>query len=155
MKKWLLEYFKSFTFNTCPHQPLPSMYGLLVAIHEDKNAETRVFHTATPVSLHWQKKVKFDLLQDEALCVIWKLPYVKPTRWCHRIVMRKHDGSPFSLLNKYGQRETFSSESSFHIARRISGNTWKTFCDAWNECRSTRFRWTFKNLHHSIWSIQR
>ena len=152
MEKWLLEYFKSSTFNTCPHQPLPSMSGPPVAIHVDENAKPRAFHTATPVPLHWQEKVKFDLLQDEALGVIEKVPYGEPTRWCHRMVItRKHDGSPrrtvdLSPLNKHCLRESFSSESPFHIARRIPGNTWKTVCDAWNGYHSVPLRDSDKHL---------
>ena len=82
MDKWLLEYFKSSTFNTCPHQPLPSMSGApVVAIHVDENDKAKAFHAATQVPLHWQQNVKFDLLQDEALGVIEKVPYGEPTRW--------------------------------------------------------------------------
>ena len=81
MEKWLLEYLKSSTFTTCPHQPLPSMSGPPVVIHADENANPRAFHTATPVPLHWQEKFKFDLLQDEALDVIEKVPYGEPIKW--------------------------------------------------------------------------
>ena len=93
MEIWLLEYSKSSTFNTCPHQPLPSMSG--PPIHGDEIAKPSAIHTATPVPLHCQEKVKFDLLQDEALGVMEKVPYGEPTKWCLRMVITgKHDGSP-------------------------------------------------------------
>ena len=58
--------------------------------------------------------------------------------WCHRIVVtRKQNGSPrrtvdVSTLNKRCAPETFSSESSFHLARRVPGESWKTVADVWN-----------------------
>ena len=53
------------------------------------------------------------------------------------VVTRKHDGTPrrtvdLSPLNQFCKRETFASESPFHLARRIPRGTWKTVCDAWN-----------------------
>ena len=102
--------------------------------------------------LHWQDKVKSDLLRDESLGVIEKVPYGEPVKWCHRMVVtRKHDGSPrrtvdLSPLNKHCRRETFASESPFHIARRIPCDTWKTVCDAWNGYHSVPLREEDKHL---------
>ena len=53
------------------------------------------------------------------------------------VITRKHDWSPrrtvnLSPLNKHCKRETFATESPFHIARRVPKNTWKTVTDAWN-----------------------
>ena len=93
-----------------------------------------------------------DLLRDEALGVIERVPYGEPVTWCHRMVVtRKHDGSPrrtvdLSPLNKFCRRETFASETPFHMARKVPGNTWKTVTDAWNGFHSVPIRESDKNL---------
>ena len=61
------------------------------------------------------------------------------------VVTRKHDGSPhrtvdLSPLNKFCQRETFATESPFHLARCIPGDTWKTVTDSWNGYHSVPLR---------------
>ena len=95
MREWLLDRFKSSTFNTCPHTPLPAMIGPPIEMHVDESAKPKACHTAAPVALHWQDQVHKDLLRDEALGVIEKVPYDEPVTWCHRMVVtRKHDGSP-------------------------------------------------------------
>ena len=138
MKQWLLERYSSSTFNTCPHRPLPSMMGPPIEIHIDEASTPRICHTPAPVPMHWQQKVHEDLLRDEALGVIEKVPYGEPVTWCHRMVVtRKHDGSPrrtvdLSPLNKFCRRETYASDTPFHKARRVPGNTWKSVTDAWN-----------------------
>lgn len=146
MKNWLMENFKSSTFNVCPHRPLQAMSGPPIKIHIDKCAEPRVCNTPAPVPLHWQQQVEEDLRRDEALGILEKVPYGVPVTWCHRMVVtRKHDGSPrrtvdLSPLNKFCRRETHSAESPFHLARRIPGQTWKTVCDAWNGYHSVPLR---------------
>ena len=68
--------------------------------------------------------------------------------WCHRMVVtRKHDGSPrrtvdLSHLNyKHCERETFCSESPFHLARiKVPQATWKTVTDGWNGYHSVPLR---------------
>ncbi|KAJ8335347.1 hypothetical protein SKAU_G00386890 [Synaphobranchus kaupii] len=138
MKDWLLERYASSTFNTCPHRALPCMEGPPIEMHVDPTATPRACHTAAGVPLHWQQRVYDDLLWDEALGVIERVPYGEPVTWCHRMVVtRKHDGSPrrtvdLSPLNKFCLRETFATESPFHLARRIPKGTWKTVTDAWN-----------------------
>ncbi len=110
-----------------------------------------VSHPAT-VPLHWQQKVHEDLLRDEALGVIERVPYGEPVAWCHRMVItRKHDGSPrrtvdLSPLNKHCQRSTFATESPFHLARRIPKDTWKTVTDAWNGYHSIPLRESDRHL---------
>ena len=87
-----------------------------------------------------------DLLRDEALGVIERVPYGEPVTWCHRMVItRKHDGSAcrtvdLSPLNKFCKRETFATETPFHLARRIPKDTWKTVADAWNGYHSVPLR---------------
>ena len=45
-----------------------------------------------------------------------------------------------SPLNKYCKRELYSTESPFHLARRIPQGTWKTVTDAWNGYHSVPLR---------------
>ena len=152
MEACLLQYFNSSTFNTCPHQSPPSMSGPHVTIYIDENAKPRAFHKTTPLPLHWQERAKADLLRDEALGVVETAPYGEPLLWCHRMVVtRKHDGTPcrtvdLSPLNKHCKRETFASESFFHIAKRVPGETCKTVCDAWNGYHSVPLRDEDKHL---------
>ena len=114
------------------------MLGPEIQIHIEKGVHPKACHTPTHIPIHWQEQVHADLLRDEALGVIERVPYGEPVDWCHRMVIsRKHDGSPhrtvdLSPLNRYCKRETYSSESPFQITRRVPGNTWKTVTDAWN-----------------------
>ena len=146
MKSWLLDRYASCTFNTCPHHALPCMEGPPVEIHIDPLATPKACHTAAKIPLHWQERVHHDLLRDEALGVIERVPYGEPVTWCHRMaITRKHDGSPrwtvdLSPLNKFCRRETFATESQFHLARRIPKDTWKTVTDAWNGYHSVPLR---------------
>lgn len=152
MKAWLLDRYSTSTFNTCPHRMLPCMEGPEVEIHIDPSATPKACHTPADVPLHWQKRVYEDLLRDEALGVIERVPYGEPVNWCHRMVVtRKHNGSPrrtvdLSPLNKFCKRETFASESPFHLARRIPQDTWKTVTDAWNGYHSVPLRETDRHL---------
>ena len=152
MKAWLIEYYGSSTFNTCPHRPLAAMAGPPVEIHLDPSAIPRACHTPANVPLHWQEAVHNDLLRDEALGVIEPVPYGEVTDWCHRMVVtRKHDGSPrrtvdLSPLNKFCKRETFATESPFVLARRIPKGTWKTVSDAWNGYHSVPLRESDRHL---------
>ena len=152
MKQWLLTRYAGSTFNTCPHRPLPCMAGPAVEIHLDPNAQPRACHTPASIPLHWQQRVHEDLLRDEALGVIEKVPYGEPVIWCHRLVVtRKHDGTPrrtvdLSPLNKHCKRETHSSDSPFHSARRVPRDTWKTVTDAWNGFHSVPLRQSDRHL---------
>ena len=107
MKTWLLERYASSTFNTCPHRPLQCMDVPPVEIHMESTATPKACHTPASIPLHWQQRVHEDLLRDEALGVIERVPYGEPVTWCHRMVIsRKHDGSPrrtvdLSPLNKF------------------------------------------------------
>ena len=152
MREWLLEYFGSFTFNICPHQHLPTMSGPPVEIHLKEETEPTARHKAIPIPLHWQEQVHNDLLRDEALGVIERVPIGEPVEWCHRMVVtRKHDGSPrrtvdLSPLNKHCKRETHNSEAPFHIVRRVPRRTWKTVTDAWNGYHSVQLRESDRHL---------
>ena len=107
-----------------------------IEIHVDPSAKLVAVHTPASIPLHWQDKVHENLLRDEAVGILERVPHGEPTLWCHRMVItRKHDGSPrrtvdFSSLNKFCRRETFAAEAPFKLARRIPRNTWKTVTDA-------------------------
>lgn len=152
MEEWLLNEFAASTFNTCPHRALPCMTGPPVEIHLKDDVHPKAVHTPAPIPVHWQEQVHADLLRDEALGVIEQVPYGEPVSWCHRMVVtRKHDGSPrrtvdLSPLNKHCKRETFASESPFHLARRVPTGTWKTVSDAWNGYHSVPLRESDRHL---------
>ena len=146
MREWLLNRFASSTFNTCPHRPLQQMAGPPMEIHINESAEPKVCEKAAHIPLHWQEKVHQDLIRDEALGVIERVPYGVTTTWCHRMVVtKKHNGNlrrtvDLSPLNRYCKRETHSAESPFRLARRIPHGTWKTVTDAWNGYHSVPLR---------------
>ena len=95
LQQWLLEYYKSSTFNTCEHQPLPLMDSVPMRLMVDPEAEPIAHHTPVPVPLHWQDQVKAGLDQDVALGVIEPVPVGKPVTWCHRMVVcAKKNGKP-------------------------------------------------------------
>lgn len=152
MRDWLLQRYSGSTFNTCPHQNLPTMTGPPVEIHLKDDARPVARHKPIPVPIHWQDQVRDDLFRDESLGVIERVPYGEPSQWCHRMVVtRKHDGSPrrtvdLSPLNKHCKRETHNAESPFHLARRIPRNTWKTVTDAWNGFHSVPLRESDRHL---------
>ena len=114
------------------------MSGPAIKIQIDKDANPKAFHTPAIIPIHWQEKVHSDLFRDVDLGVIEPVPCGEPVSWCHRMVItKKQDGSPrrtvdLSPLNKHCKRETFSTESPFHIIRRIPQSTWNTVTDAWN-----------------------
>ena len=104
------------------------MVGPPVDIHISDGVTPKAVHTPSPVPIHWQEQVKTDLLRDEALGVIEKVPYGEPVTWCHKMVVtRKHDGSPrrtvdLSPLNKHCKRKTFASESPFRLAWHLENS---------------------------------
>ena len=144
LEKFLLNYYASSTFNTCPHQPLPHMTGPPMKLMVDPKA-TPVAHTkAIPVPLHFNDAVKEDLDRDVRLGVVEPVPPNTATKWCHRMVVcAKKDSTPrrtvdFQALNKHACRETHHTPSPFHLARSVPHNMKKTICDAWNGYHSVR-----------------
>ena len=152
MKAWLLDRYSASTFNTCPHRALHAMAGPPVEIHVDPSAKPVAFHTPASIPLHWQDQVQKDLIRDEALGILERVPHGEPSIWCHRMVItRKHDGTPrrtvdLSPLNKFCKRETFATDSPFKLAHRIPCNTWKTVADAWNGYHSVPLRESDRHL---------
>ena len=113
--------------------PLPALHGRApVKIHLKDGATPKAVHTPALIPVHWQERVYHDIIRDELLGVIERVPHGEAVTWCHRMVVtRKQNGSPrrtvdLSPLNKHCARETFSSESPFHLARRMPGESWKT-----------------------------
>ena len=138
LQQWLLDYYKSSTFNTCEHQPLPLMDSVPMRLMVDPDAEPVAHHTPVPVPLHWQDQVKAVLDQDVALGVIEPVPVGEPVTWCHRMVVcAKKNGKPrrtvdFQALNLHATRETHHTQSPFHQARSVPSGTKKTVFDCWN-----------------------
>ena len=85
IKEWLLDYYGSSTFNTCPHQSLPVMSGPPMEIMVDPDAKPVVHHKPIPVPMHWQEQVKADLDRDVALDIIEPVPVGEPVIWCHQM----------------------------------------------------------------------
>ena len=146
LEKFLLDYYKASTFNTCSHQPLPLMEGPPLHLMIDPTAEPVAYHTPIPVPLHWQQQVKEGLDQDVRLGVLEEVPIGEPVTWCHRMVVcAKKNGKPrrtvdFQPLNAHATRETHHTPSPFHQARSVPHNKKKTVMDAWNGYHSVPIR---------------
>ena len=70
------------------------MSGPPMEIHVDPEAKPFARHKARAVPVHWEKQVYEDLLRDEALGIIERIPYGSKVSWCHPMaITRKHDGS--------------------------------------------------------------
>ena len=138
LQQWLIDRYKSSTFNTCQHQPLPMMDGPPLRLMVDDGATPSACHKAIPVPIHWRTEVKADLDRDVRLGVIEPVPVGEPVTWCHRMVVTaKKDGRPrrtvdLQALNRHAKRETHHTSSPFHQARSVPPGVKKTVCDAWN-----------------------
>ena len=138
LQDWLFQRFKSSTFNTCPHQPLPRMSGPPMKLLIDSNAIPVNHNKSIPIPLHFWDEVKAGIERDVCLDVIEQVPTNTPDKWCHRMVIcAKKDGKPrrtvdFQALNKYAVRETHNTQSPFHLARSVPHHKKKTTVDAWN-----------------------
>ena len=138
LQQWLLDYYKSSSFNTCEHQPLPLMKSKPMRLMVDPNAKPVAKHTPVPIPIYWQTDVKAGLDQDVALGVIEPVPVGEPVTWCHRMVVcAKKNGKPrrtvdLQALNSHATRETHHTQSPFHQARSIPANKKKTVFDCWN-----------------------
>ena len=138
LQQYLLDYYKSSTFNTCEHQTLPLMEGPPMKLMINADAKPVAHHTPVPVPLHWRDDVKAGLDQDVRLGVIEPVPIGEPVTWCHRMVVcAKKSGKPrrtvdFQPLNVHATRETHHTLSPFHQARSVPHGKIKTVFDAWN-----------------------
>ena len=138
IQDWLINYYRSSTFNTCSHQPLPMVDTKPLHLMVDPSATPKAYHTPVPVPLHWQEDVKAGLDQDTRLGVIEPVPVGEPVTWCHRMVVcAKKDGTPrrtvdFQALNANATRETHHTMSPFHQACLVPSGKKKTVFDCWN-----------------------
>ena len=94
LQKHLLRIYAQSIFNTCPHQPLPSVTGppLRLMLHED--ATPVAHHTPIHVAIHWQDEVKAGHDQDVRLGVLERVPISTPVTWCHRMVICAKKSAP-------------------------------------------------------------
>lgn len=138
LEEWLLNHYKSSTFNICEHQTLPLIPGPPLHIMIQDDAQPHTVHTPIPVPIHWQKEVKKGLDRDVKLGVIEPVPWGTPTTWCSRmVVVAKKDGTPrrtvdLQPLNAVSCRQTHHTVSPFHQASTVPHHTKKTIFDAWN-----------------------
>ena len=77
LKQYLLDYYKSSTFNTCEHQPLPMMEGPPMHLMIDPKAKTNAYHSPILIPIHWQD-VKAGLDRDVRLGVLEPVPVGEP-----------------------------------------------------------------------------
>ena len=64
LEKWLLNYYKSSTFNICEHQILPMMKGPPLHLMIQDDATPYAVHKPIPIPVHWQEDVYAGLEQD-------------------------------------------------------------------------------------------
>ena len=138
LKEWLLNYYSSSTFNTCPHQKLPCMAGppLKLAIKPDATPTCHVKPYGVP--LHWRKEIEDGLARDINMGIIERLPANTPAIWCHRMVVTTKPGSPkprrtvdMSALKEASYRLTHPGAPPFLEAQSIPAGSYKTVTDAW------------------------
>ena len=152
LEKWLLNHYKSSTFNVCSNQVLPMMSGPPMRLMIDPAATPVAFHKPIPIPVHWQDEVYKGLEQDCKLGVIEPVPVGTPVTWCHRMVVcAKRSGKPrrtvdLQALNNHAVRETHHTESPIHLARAVPPNTYKSVFDCWNGYHSTRLHTDDKHL---------
>ena len=138
MRQWILTRYAASTFNTCPHQPLPTMSGPPMAIRVSPEAKSVATSRPVRVPAHWREQVAEQLERDVALGVIERVPPGTPVTWLHNMVVTaKADGTPrrtvdLQALNKVSVRETHHTVPPAKQARSIPRNQLKTVTDAWN-----------------------
>ena len=138
LESWILDRYKASAFNTCEHQPLPSMSGEPMNIHFKPECNPVAYHSPIPVPHHWKNKVNADLDRDVRLGIIEPVPPGTPTVWCSRmVIVPKKDGSPrrtvdLQNLNAATYRATHHTASPFNQVSQVPPNTYKTVLDAWN-----------------------
>lgn len=138
LEKWLLDYYRASSFNTCTNQVLPMMSGPPMRLMVDPSAKPVAYHKPIPIPVHWQDEVYKGLEQDCKLGVIEPVPVGAPVTWCHRMVIcAKKSGKPrrtvnLQPLNDHAVRETHHTESPIHLARAVPSNTYKSVFDCFN-----------------------
>ena len=146
LQNWILDRYRSSTFNTCECQTLPLMEGPPLELHVDPEAKPIAVLKPIPVPLHWQQEVKESIDRDVKLGDLEAVPVGEPVTWCHRMVTaRKKNGKPrrtvdMQVLNKHAVRETQHTQYPFHQATLVPAGTKKTITDAWNGYHSVPIR---------------
>ena len=142
LRKLIIKHYAASAFNKCTRQTLPMMRGDPLPIPVRKDAKPVAVHTPVPIPLHWEEKVKRDLLRDVSLGVIEPVPLNTPVTWCHRMVtVPKHNGEPrrtvdMQSLNRASVRQTHHTKSPFMLASAVPPNTIKSVLDVWNSFHS-------------------
>ena len=123
------------------------MAGPPTKIQVDPSDRPVARHSPASIPLHLQEKVHQDLLRDEALGTLGKVPHGKPTQCM--VTTTKHNGTPRRIvdlltLKKICKCTTFASETSIHLTHRISGHPWKMENVKWRYTRDARISVTWQ-----------
>ena len=139
LKRYILDRYRSSTFNTCEKQKLPLISGSPpLELHVDPTAKPVACHIPASVPLHWQEAVRAGLERDVNLGVLERVPLNTPARWQSRMVCAaKHDGSPrrtvdYGPLNTHCPRQTHHTVNPWHLATSIPEQKRKTVLDNWH-----------------------
>ena len=84
-RRYMQDRYKSSTFNTCEHQPLPPMSSPPMQLVGDTTATPVTHHNPVPVPLHWQEEGKAGLDQTVRVCVIEPVSIDEPVTWYDRM----------------------------------------------------------------------
>ena len=119
MKAWILERYASSTFNTCEHQPLPTMTGEPLQLFVDDSVKPTAIHVPSPAPIHQRKEAKEQIDRDIRLGVIKTVKVNTPVTWCARCVwVTKGDRSPRTIdlqgLNNTLVCQTHHCHSPYH-----------------------------------------
>ena len=112
LQNWILDRYRSSTFNTCDCQTLPLMEGPPLELHVDPEAKPIAVHKLIPIPLHVHQDVNASIDRDGKLGILEAVPVGESVTWCHRMVTaRKKNGKPrrrvnMQVLNKHDVRET-------------------------------------------------
>ena len=139
LKQYILDRYRSSTFNTCEKQKLPLISGSPpLELHVDPTAKPVACHVPASVPLHWQEPVRAGLDRDVNLGVLERVPLNTPARWQSRMVIAaKHDGSPrrtvdYGPLNSHCPRQTHHTVNPWQLATSIPEQKRKTVLDNWH-----------------------
>ena len=130
LQNWILDRYRSRTFNTCECQTHPLMEGQLLEFHVDHDDKLIAVHKPIPVPLPWQKvtEVKESIDRDIKLGILEAVPVEEPVAWCHRMEEKRqattHSGLA-GVLNEHAVRETHHTQSPFHRATLVHSGTKK------------------------------
>ena len=72
LQNWILNRYRSSTFNTCECQTLPLMEGPPLELHVDPKAKPIAVHKPILVPKHWQQEVK-SLSREMSNSGFWRL----------------------------------------------------------------------------------